>query len=193
MFVGWYSINFRMCFESHLVWCWCCWCDWVTAVNRWVSCWCWCDCCWCDWVTDVNRWVSCWYWWWWRDSHWSWLKTFWQWHPLWDWLLQMSCAKLSTALSLLSGVWDTQTDLFSLCSWCRNLHIWSPNYTSMLALHKLHKWLRFGYTIAISVIRSSFLMRSYFWHGRCVQKVHEPAYDMHISSLAIAVLVLVQT
>ena len=44
----WCFINFRMCFESHLVWCWCCWCDWVTDVNRWVSCWCW---------------------WWWRDSH----------------------------------------------------------------------------------------------------------------------------
>ena len=32
-------------------------------------------------------------------------------------------------------------DLFSLCNWRRKLHIWSPNYTSMLALHELCKWL----------------------------------------------------
>ena len=48
------------------------------------------------------------------------------------------------------------TDLFHLRIWRRKLHIWSPNYTSTLALHKLRKWLRFGYTIVASVIRSSF-------------------------------------
>ena len=53
-------------------------------------------------------------------------------------------------------------DLFSLRSWCRKLHIWSPNYTSTLALHELHRWLHFGYAIPTSVIRSYFLMRSYF-------------------------------
>ena len=55
-----------------------------------------------------------------------------------------------------------RADLFSLRNWHRKLHIWSPNYTSTLALHKLRKWLRFGYAIAKSVIRSSFLMQSYF-------------------------------
>ena len=48
-------------------------------------------------------------------------------------------------------------DLFSLRNWRRKLHIWSPNYTSTLALHELRKWLRFGYAIPTSVIRS------YFW------------------------------
>ena len=84
-------------------------------------------------------------------------------------------------------------DLFSLCNWCRKLHIWSPNYTSTLALHKLRKWLRFGYAIATSVIRSYFLMRSYFLTCRRVQKVCGPACDTRASSLAIAMLVLVQT
>ena len=56
----------------------------------------------------------------------------------------------------------TFSDLFSLRNWRRKLHIWSPNYTSTLALHELRKWLRFGYAIATSVIRFSFLMRSYF-------------------------------
>ena len=73
-------------------------------------------------------------------------------------------------------------DLFSLRTWHRNLHIWSPNYAPTFALHKLRKWLRFDYAIATSVIRSSFLMRSYFWHGRCVQKGCGPAYDMRIKS-----------
>ena len=36
---------------------------------------------------------------------------------------------------------ETVADLFSLRIWRRNLHIWSPNYTSTLALHKLRKWL----------------------------------------------------
>ena len=44
------------------------------------------------------------------------------------------------------------SDLFSLRSWHRKLHIWSPNYTSMLALHKLGKWHRFGCTVATSMI-----------------------------------------
>ena len=73
------------------------------------------------------------------------------------------------------------TNLFSLRSWRRKLHIWSPNYTSTLALHKLRKWLRFGYAIATIVIRSSFLMQSCFWHGHHVQKVCGPAYA-HIKS-----------
>ena len=50
-------------------------------------------------------------------------------------------------------------DLFSLRNWRRKLHIWSPNYTSTLALHELRKWLRFGYAILTSVIRSYFLTR----------------------------------
>ena len=66
-------------------------------------------------------------------------------------------------------------DLFRLRSWRRKLHIWSPNYTSTLALHKLCKRLCFSYAIATSVIQSSFWMRSYFWHGRHVQKVCGPA------------------
>ena len=84
-------------------------------------------------------------------------------------------------------------DLFSLRSWCRKLRIWGPDYTSMLVLHKLRKWLRFGYVIATSVIRLYFLMQSYFWPGRRVQKVCAPAYDTRTSSLAIATQVLVQT
>ena len=86
-----------------------------------------------------------------------------------------------------------ESDQFSQRTWRRNLHIWSPNYASMLALHKLRKWLHFGYVIVTGMIRSSFLMRSYFWHGRRVQKVRRPAYDMCASSLAIAALVLAQT
>ena len=37
------------------------------------------------------------------------------------------------------------------------------------------------YTNYASVIQSSFLMRSYFWHSRHVQKVREPAYGTHLS------------
>ena len=44
------------------------------------------------------------------------------------------------------------SNLFRLCNWRRNLHIWSPNSTSTLALHKLHKWLCFGYAIATSIL-----------------------------------------
>ena len=84
------------------------------------------------------------------------------------------------------------SDLFSLRSWHRKLHIWSPNYTPMLALHKLCKWLCFGYAIATIVIRSSFFMQSYFWHGRRIQKVCGPAYDTCASTLAIATLVLLK-
>ena len=36
------------------------------------------------------------------------------------------------------------SDLFNLGSWHRKLHIWSPNYTATLALHKHCKWLSFG-------------------------------------------------
>ena len=54
----------------------------------------------------------------------------------------------------LVSVYYTVSDLFSLRSWRRKLHIWSPNYTSTLALHKLRKWLRFGYTIATCVTDS---------------------------------------
>ena len=53
------------------------------------------------------------------------------------------------------GMVVSYADLFSLRIWRRKLHIWSPNYTSTLALHKLRKWLRFGYAIVASVIRSS--------------------------------------
>ena len=74
-------------------------------------------------------------------------------------------------VGFLHGHRVADADLFSLRSWRRKLHIWNPDYTSTLALHKLRKWFCFGYTIATSVIRSYFLMRSYFWHGRRVQKV----------------------
>ena len=74
-------------------------------------------------------------------------------------------------------------DLFSLRSWCRKLHIWSLNYTSTLALHKLCKWLRFGYTIATSVIRSSFLMRSYFLtQPPCSKGMWARLWYVHIKS-----------
>ena len=54
----------------------------------------------------------------------------------------------------------TAAVLFCLHNWHRHLHISSPNYTSMLALHKQRKWLCFGYAIATSMIWSYFLMQS---------------------------------
>ena len=85
-------------------------------------------------------------------------------------------------VGFLHGHRVMDADLFSLRSWRRKLHIWSPDYTSTLALHKLRKWFCFGYTIATSVMRSSFLMRSYFWHGRCVQKVRARLWYARIKS-----------
>ena len=54
----------------------------------------------------------------------------------------------------------TEAVLFRPRSWHRHLHISSPNYTFMFALHKLHRWLCFGYAIATSLIWSCFFMWS---------------------------------
>ena len=86
------------------------------------------------------------------------------------------------------------TDLFKSTQLARvtthlkpKLHIYACiTQTTQMTSFRLHDsdvWL----------IRSSFLMRSYFWHGRRVQKVCGPAYDSCASSLAIATLVLAQT
>lgn len=48
----------------------------------------------------------------------------------------------------------TEAVLFRLHSWHRHLRVSSPNYASTLALHILHRWLCFGYTVATSVIWS---------------------------------------
>ena len=49
----------------------------------------------------------------------------------------------------------TEAVLFRPRSWHRHLHISSPNYTFMFALHR---WLCFGYAIATSLIWSCFFM-----------------------------------
>ena len=77
-------------------------------------------------------------------------------------LLLLSAVREAALATQAADVWGREelklqmyeADLFSQRNWRRKLHIWSPNYTSTLALHKLRKWLRFDYTITTCVTDS---------------------------------------